>query len=386
MTIPVADSIHRPKSRVIVPLAVLRKGALRQLDVSHEGKPVPVLGRIENGPIVIDMLVSSAPESPLGYYNPRRDVTVLRRVVNAPKKESLEVWDYYQGLTEKADKDRDLNELERADNQFFDAMVKTFSAHFLFLAQLDGRLVGQRTIVKYALNELAPEDEYGGSRTSAFTFEVPDLGFAASQHLEFKAPPGLEIGLLVLAETLDGLDGQILSDEPASRERVAHIAINPSSREAQGWGWLEVRPAEQGIFSFCTTAVVILVIVVGFATALKLAEPSLLDPRASIPSPSASILLIGPALFLSWMIRIPEHSLATVVLAPLRHILLALAVVLVLLAGLSAIPVGPGLWNFAWLIIWSVTGLALVRAVLYVEDIRVLPLVRSSWDWLWERG
>jgi hypothetical protein len=147
-------------------------------------------------------------------------------------------------------------------------------------------------------------------------------------------------------------------DEPASGQRLGHVALSPSQRFYKGRVSVEVVPAAQGLFLFTKVAVACIAVLVLVAQLVRIYNSDILGPKAEIPSPSASILLIGPALLFSWMSRSQEHNLVVELLAPLRRVLAICALVLLGTAVLAAVPVTPAVWFVAWFAIGLLTAAA----------------------------
>jgi hypothetical protein len=79
-----------------------------------------------------------------------------------------------------------------------------------------------------------------------------------------------------------------------------------------------------------------------------------------VPSQAVSLLLLGPALFLSWMARAPEHRTLAALLLPLRVMLIICTAVLILAGVGVAVPLVLWAWNLVW---WTVPILGISNAV-----------------------
>ncbi|BCT76198.1 hypothetical protein SCMU_20400 [Sinomonas cyclohexanicum] len=105
----------------------------------------------------------------------------------------------------------------------------------------------------------------------------------------------------------------------------------------------------------------------------------ILSPRFTVPSQAVSLLLVGPALFLSWMARAPEHRALAVMLLPLRLMLIACAGLL-LTAGIGVgVPLELWWWDLLWLVVVPVAVANLLGLVLYLVNAR--RIARSLWRW-----
>ncbi len=350
--------IDGSKDRFIIPLAILEKGAKRKLDATHSGKSVSVLGRYDNGTLAIEMLTTSLKHIlPLNEDDTQAAKSIISTVVfSRPKAEADSALIEYQNwISDKKDSAKYPEMLEVTTS-----MVQQLAHNFLFLVELDKELLDTRTTVKYALNQEAPEVHRRGYKRVRFDYPVPDFGFAASQHVEVEVPEGLVVSRLELTETgPNESDSKSDLDAYHDGHRLGHVALSPSQRFFTGRALVDVVPTTQGLYFFTKIAVACIVALFVSAQIVRIFNDYILGPKAEIPSPSASILLIGPALLFSWMSRTQEHNLVVQILSPLRRVLGQCAVVLLGTAVLAAIPVTPIVWCWAWVIIGLFTVSAL---------------------------
>ncbi|PTT70798.1 hypothetical protein [Arthrobacter sp. HMWF013] len=359
MTAPGEFMIAGSEGRFILPLAVLEKGVKRRLDATQGGKSISVLGREDNGALAIAML-----ESALVFLLDLEgdSVTVARShltkvVYSAGSNDADTSLAAYKAWFEstKGSVPGDRQKMLDITN----SVIEQLAHNFLLFVELDCELLDTRTIVKYALNQEAPQVHRRGYKLVRFDYQIPDFGFAASQHVEIEVPAGLMVSSLEIIEA--GPDDIVTNtdfDASASGQRLGHVALNPSQRFYKGRASVEVVPAEQGLFVFTKLAVVSIAVMVVLAQLVRMYNEDILGPKAEIPSPSASILLIGPALLFSWMSRNQEHNLVVELLSPLRRVLALCALVLLGTAVLAAIPVTPPVWWGGWFVIGLLTAAA----------------------------
>ncbi|WP_138444052.1 hypothetical protein [Sinomonas susongensis] len=90
-----------------------------------------------------------------------------------------------------------------------------------------------------------------------------------------------------------------------------------------------------------------------------------ISPDFHAPSQALSLLLIGPALFLSWMARAPEHRALAALLAPLRLMLVVCTVVLLLAGFAAAVPLERWAWDAVWVAVPVLGLLNSIALLLY---------------------
>lgn len=346
------------RNRVIVPLGMLAKGAKQRLDAKHDGKSVSVLGRAEHSKLAVGMLEDAARKLPRkAPADSAEDRPIFSAVVSADENDSAAALRAYESWKDSA-LDRDnFTEGHKRRVLLIDMLVSRLAGNYLFLVELDVDYVGIRTTLKYSLDQELPELEDRGPQQIRFKYGIPDFGFAASQHVEFEVPKGLCLQSIDLV----AFDGRQVAVQASGHEsnkptRVAHEVLSPKSLFHSGDAWVAAVPARQGVFSFSKWAAVVTVLLVLGTLAIRVWNNEILRPEALIPSPAASIILVTPALLLSWMSKEPEHELVARLLAPLRKILLACGGILLTIALLAAVPLAPWTWWVLWFVIYGATA------------------------------
>lgn len=390
LTVPKTLAIAGSHDQMIVPLALIQKAMLRGFDTEDSSsKPMSVLGANENSALALEFLMQLAPEWVAGCnYIQRQCGERMAALVHANSitaddaVQEFLTWVQVQVAAETAPHMTADDELDLA---VFKHFAVELAGNFLLLAEIDADLAGKRIVLKYSHDtELDLPSKRASSRTVGFRNPVPDFGFAASQHVEVRVPSGLAVKYVGLTD-LDpdirpvNADADEVQDPALKRGRrrertVGHVALSPKSRLDSGIFHVEVVPSRQGIYAFTIWAVALVTAAVACALVLKFdvlqvwLQVPVLTPEAKIPSPSASILLIGPALMLSWLSRTPEHDLSVMLLSPLRRVLILCAIVLMLMAVAAAVPLAPLYWNVLWLVVAALCLRAVARLVRFVTD------------------
>jgi hypothetical protein len=374
LTIPKGFAISGSEKRILVPLGVLEKGPKQRLDTTYDGKPIPVLGRAENSSLVADMLESKRPfflrGSVLG--STENSGELFAKIASCAPDNADGVEKQYTIWRDRLlNARRPLSPAEGQEMAAFDDLVGQMMRNFVLLVELDQSLVSRRVILKYALDQAEIGSHSSGTKRLVIAQAVPDLGFSASHHMEVEVPAGLVVESLTLGDlgaTIDGSDDKIVI--ASSVGRVGHINIEPRGVNAVGVLRAEIAVARQGIFSFTEMTVASLAVLVAFATVVRLNDSFFIRGAVEIPSPAASILLVGPALLISWMSRLPEHPLVARLVQPLRSILLASTIALISMAALAAVKIQPWVWYWAWIGIILITVTLIVRVLAFRFDWR----------------
>lgn len=381
LTVPEALGIAGSKGRIRVPLAMVPKATLRTFDTQDpDGHPMAALGTADNSGLALDFLNQLAPDWIMSSANLRiRCLRHLQSLVNSDAENAgVAEKEFAAWVTLALEGRKKLSEPELEDLQVFRAFAIRLARSFLLIVEIDRDLAGTRVVLKYSHDQAAPEAR-GGTKTARFKYEVPDFGFAASQHVEVRVPSGLAVRSVLMVELAPDEETALATyrDAPGRERSVGHSALSPTTRFNSAVCRANVAPSRQGIYTFTKWAVGIVGLVVAAALAVKLhVVPDLfhqqvLTAEAKIPSQSASILLVGPALMLSWLSRNREHDLTVMLLGPLRKILMLCSLTLLLIAVAAAIPMAPLFWHVLWVLVVLVWGAGFLWLLYYCFDIRL---------------
>lgn len=162
-------------------------------------------------------------------------------------------------------------------------------------------------------------------------------------------------------------------DENVQHDRLFSVPVDArddrlhfvaSGNQAQNRTYLAeiiatVVPAKQGIRSFSAWATAAVVVALILAWAARICD-SIISETFGVPSPALSLLLVGPALFLSWIARSREHQVVSATMRPLRKLLILNSLALISMGVLVAVPLTPGAWNVGWIICSTLVGVALL--------------------------
>lgn len=359
--------IERPGGKILLPITLVPKRVFRRLSISApDGTPLSVLETEANTLLSSDLLLALAPPYVSALIVPGfLQVLVQKAITGTPEEAHRRHQVLEAAIRMKAQE----NSTPPEEVGTWLDMVKAFGESFLFAVEVDKRYLGKRTIIKYSF-----DDDFETPRSwrswvrgqhASFKVHIEDLGVTKSEHIEVKVPEGLLIRRL---SVLDYMTNSEPTDMPTSRARrsVGHVALSPTSRDTAGECLITAYPARQGIFNFSWIGLLVVTCILLGARFVETGD--VLAEGIAVPPSATSILLLGPALFLSWMSRVPEPPLVASLLARLRVIMLLGAFVLVLLAGVVLFPWKPPFEGLLWIGIWIIEGLSLFLLVWFVVD------------------
>lgn len=318
-------SIDQVRGLVMVPLAMIDKAPMRDLDVSDgDGKTMPILGRREDAQAGLAVLVHlwrkavGEPEA--------LTLAALRRVVVGQAQESNEV---AEALIRRGMADGVVIVDPSAIPELLALLVKDFAANFLLVALLPAKRAGTREVIKWSANwhitrkPMTVIDRWtaaAGIKTVNLRIPSRGLSSTASYHLEVHMPPELDAVRLALPESDDPSPGMI----DGSGNPVAHVyGSYPETPDEQDailefavpWRGLRIQAAFAAAF---TGAV--------FLSVLLL--PNALTTLLSAGGGAAALLLAAPGALMAVRAGAQENVVASQVLGPLRMVMYGCALLL----------------------------------------------------------
>lgn len=371
MTLP--EPAIRRGSRVVVPLAVVQKGALRKVDTrDHSGAPMPVLDTADNGGLVVEMLGALGDSIlPARVVGSPRFESVLRSLVFCDPASATSQVARFRGWLDANGVNPD-----HPDHELFSSMVAQFSSHFLFAVEMSADVVGERTVVKYSYEDLLPELERRRHVPTWLERQVGNYAMGASYHFELEAPAGVGFRWLHLYESQPDGSGTVLrcrdaATSPRNPETVLHVACQPGHRLTRASIEAGLSPPLGGLVSVAFWGALLATFCVIFGGAYAFFPEAFLAKSGTI-SPVASLVLAGPALLLSWLSRAPEHVMVARVLWPVRRLLVQSSLVLFGLALVLAVPlVQP--WNG-----WAWSAVAVLQLATLAQAVQIFVSVGRS--------
>jgi hypothetical protein len=354
---------------LVTPLTLMTKVPLRRLDTrGPDGRPLPVLGRTDNGDLVTRMLI----EAFRGITSTSPPVS-LEGVVRAAVMEDDPLKMPLQ-LAALAAIATPLQAPSQAEADAVVALASDLVQQFLFAVLLPVEYVGQRVIVKVSVTE----EVSGGFPDWAFSkdgrsMDLPLLlaDSATSAHFEFRAPMGLRVASVRL---LDGMGEEFQPPGPSIREgKTAHLTgleRLPADNADEVRARVELEPVADGFVrqTAWATGFVAVLFLLGAWHVEQLQGALMANRSGSV----AGAALAVPALFLSVQARRPEHSwVARALFVPrLLNIvtagLLYAAALYIVTANANEPRLGP--------VMWTLVGIQLVPTALAVALLRVVSV------------
>jgi hypothetical protein len=372
MTLP-EPAIERDE-RVVVPLAIMQKGALRKVDTrDFAGRAMPVLDTDDNGTLTLEMLLALGRNVlPHRVTTSPRFEARLRDVVFCTPAEAHHQVPTFRGWLMAFRIDPDA-----ADYELFTSMVSQFSSHFLFAVEAPHDVAGVRTVIKYSYEDPVPVVPMGRRLPMKLGREVGNYAMASSYHFEMEAPAGIGFRWLRLLESQsDGTPAVRRAIDSArdnrSPETVLHVGSHPAHRLTRASVEASLAPPAAGPVSVALIGSLLAFACVVAAAIVKLSPETYLKAHATL-TPVGSLLLAGPALLLSWLSRAPEHAMVARVLWPVRALLVQSSLSLFGLAFIVAVPLQHE-WT-TWSLLVAVT---LIQAHTAARAIQLATNCRSS--------
>jgi hypothetical protein len=329
---------------ILVPLALVTKGALQDFDASVAGSVMLVADSTVNGLASIELL-RTAWTFDVGRAPTDDEEDFLSAVVfsarDGGEPSLVDAFLAGQGVS-------DTDAIARLSD-FTKVLLGSLERCFLLLGLLPEDTAGTHTLVKYSEHwELASADRAGGFTrlnwllastgwtTAALEIELNDAGLRPrSYHVEVHAPTGLLSERLVVERAReDGADGGPPLGVDTRHTAVSHVAASGVDRPPTAYIDLAVSTSgllARAAVAFAASAVLFICASFGSIAA------SVFDPAARS---AASLFLAVIAVLLGSLTRDAENPVSARYLLPLRVTLIVLAALYFIAAALVAVGTG----------------------------------------------
>ncbi len=351
---PSPAATRRLEGRFVLPLALLRKGPLRNFAISEPGGAVSLLHHRENAFVAAHMIAAAATQ---GGVSPPAIASYFNHFVRIA---DLDVRDSQLALSEvKA-------VLGPAPEAW--SLATQLSEAFLLLAELFSGEFSRTVTFAYDEHPRARISHWQRVGTKAMTFRttIPGATLAASYHAELVIPDQLEIVIAKMRPT--GPDGRDLDapdlcapDTYATRGALYSPMVSGSSNPRI---YVTLRSHRSAFFGPS--------LLLAFATIAALAVGSLFAFNNRLTGhTTTSALFLAPAYVASVVLRSDEQPLVREMLSLARFVLVLITLAGVIAAAALALGVHNG--TLRWL--WAGTGgaAAVLAWVLAVGWWRSLP-------------
>jgi hypothetical protein len=212
----------------------------------------------------------------------------------------------------------------------------------------------------------------------------PSIRGSSTYHLQFEAPPGLEVQRLKLLTHLRRRRGAVREEPQVLVENdwdSAHLYMTGGEVSEMQPAVAELRVGRRGFLSLSTLSGML---IVAMLWAYDAAAP--LSLANSHPEVAGAVLLVVPVMLLAFVVRQGEHPYASRMLAGVRACMLTLGLLAVADAA-AIVAVKPAAWNlhhtwFVYAVAGSVVGGAL--ALGWLLALRITRLTWGGLNRLWE--
>jgi hypothetical protein len=340
---------------VMVPVTYINKGVLRTFDMrGPSGEPLPVLGRSEYKPRLVDVLMGEIADAI--QPDVRRDALceALGTVLDADVDRALDV---AKELVSHGTISGRPALVPGNLSDYSSQLILKLASVFVLIALVPSEYAGKRVILKYSHHlKLQPHGVgrlkrllgAAGLRTLKVRFALSNPTGSASHHLEVGIPAALTCIRLAMP-SLQGVDRN--TQDLVAGEVVHAVAAYPD--DPDGDAVVELRVPWAGL-----RATTFLVAMITFVT-LLLGEflPGAQNALLAAKDGAAALLLALPAVVLALAAVRRESALEAALLGPLRLIVLTCALILFACAG-SLVGVLHQPWRTSlWIGGCGVTGL-----------------------------
>lgn len=323
--VPTIDDVDGP---VMVPLAMISKGALRHFDVTDSaGAPLPILSRSENAWVALSVLLNEL-NPPAEVEMPKLHEALWTVVQGPPEAASRMVERLLANGVVDGSRVLDLNTV----STFAEGLLYDLAENFLLIALVPSDKAGQRLLLKYSShwrtilgggrvglrNRLLAAAGFGAAPVD---LQVEGAADAASYHLEVHAPPGLQCSGLSLPADGGGLG----AEQPDTTTDVVAHAVGSYTAVPADPARLKLAVPTSGLRSVAVLTGLFTAATFVLEETLPGARPALLDAGDG----AVAVLLAAPAVALALLARPGENALASHLLAPLRWLVLAYAALLI---------------------------------------------------------
>lgn len=343
---------HDTDDPILVPVTFMQKGALRQFDMRGPAdEPLPVIGRSEYSDLMIGVLAYQIEDAIV----PGSDRAALNDALHTLLDEDPDVAaEACALLVSKGLGAGGVRVLESTRlRPFAAALLSSLSSAYVLIALLPGEYARRRVVIKYA--HLDPQEveplSWKQRWRGAAGQEPLRVGFglshpvgSASHHLQVTVPTALRCASLKLPG-----NRQDRNTSDAAGAGVVHVAA-PYVRDPG-----EPAEAEFVVPWSGMRATTWLVTMLTFAiTFLGLVLPGAQGALLDAADGAAALLLAVPAVAVAFAAGKPESAIESVLLGPLRLVVISCALLLLACAG-SIVGVLHEPWRT---ILWTVVAVA----------------------------
>lgn len=311
---------------LMVPVTYVEKGVLRNFDMrGPDGEPLPILGRSEYRPLLVDMLMTEIASAIPPGSNRDSLREVLGDILDADPEQALPIAHALVG-NGTIDEVAALN-LDKLTN-FSSQLILKLASLFVLIALVPSTYAGKRTVLKYShhlklqpggLSPMRRLSGAAGLTSLEVSFALSNPNGSASHHLEVNIPSALRCSRLVMpsVQTADR------NTEDVMAGGVVH-AVAGYPDEPDGDAVVELSVPWAGLRATTFLVAFTTFVITFLGKVLPGAQEALLAANDG----AAALLLALPAVVLALVATRRETALEAVLLGPLRLMVFACALLL----------------------------------------------------------
>lgn len=416
ITLPLYRNIYlsaENTSQHLVPLGVLQKETLSNLDISLQGRTCPTISSSEHNQFLKNALVDFFTEDVYGF-TPNKDLLdIVEKIIctaidNRPHKSPNFTLDI-EPLLKYFDSEPSNDELNFKLNIFLD-ILEILVEHFILFAVVDKDNIGKRVVIKYSYESPATKTKNtktATDRLSRYIFAAytkkeerkPKLDFPqfnypkkriwrqASHHLTLCCPDELEISVIKNEETIQPTESSTLNKQKFILPEIIDD-VNKFSFSSSNFSAI-LTPKNRGTRKWAVYSAVFLFV---FGVASIIVRKFDISPNFSLPNSAVSILISSFSLIIALLSTRREHIYVAQSLGKYRKILSLTATTIFLVAILSSVPLNSKIsiigistttWSLIWILVYIIIILTAINTILV--EIKVKKIIRKSINRNWNR-
>lgn len=359
-----AASRTKDDDQVIVPVAMLKKGIINKLDVTFEGKSLSVLTTSQNRSLTFEIIRSSLSRLSLDATQIEQAMADVTCIYEQRPEGSVDQGsaDATQNILEIIESSQIIDEERSRTLSDFILLLQT---HYLLFVLVPKSCVKKRVILKYKISGDASNKVTDPARKRLFTPLVADYELdlwwnKSNHHVDVSYPTELMISSVVLSSESENF--------VIERPQVHRYHTNvPAELVDQFLGkklYFKVVPAVQSLRRW--NAWLSILFALGYSAGLFIqicATKNFGLDDASLRS-AATVVLLLPALLVSWLARSNEHPFVAAAFSQLRLVFLLQALILYFSSATLVLHVGGWLWTLSWYAIYCAAAVVSIYAAI----------------------
>lgn len=377
--------IDNKNSQYLIPLGILQKETLVNLDISLNGKACTTISSSEHNKFLKDVLIKFFKKDVCDFTPSEELLEIVQHLVesvieNRPHKNPNFFLRTYSFLKNQ--------EVVSASDQFkfkvdiFLSILEILIKNFILFAVIDEDNIGKRLIIKYSYESPVTENINVNSDFPNFIYDKPRVWRQASHHLTLCCPDDLEISVNENSHHVLPTESSTLNKLkfilPEIVDETGTFSFNSFKFSAT------LTPAKQGIRKWAINCSTLLFI---FGVLSIFIRWKNISPNFSVPNSSISILISSFSLIVAILATRKEHIYVAQALKKYREILSLSAVAIFLVAVLSSVPLHSEIslilfkttsWSLVWISVYIIITFLAIKTIIIEKNIQKISSKRVS--------